>query len=50
MVKGHWCLKSMTSGFARAKGPCLKNLDSLAPRIDAQKCMDNTVKDTKENL
>ena len=33
----HWCLKSMNSGFARAKMPCLKNLDVLSPRIDAKK-------------
>ena len=33
----HWCLKSMKGGIARAKVPCLKNLDVLLSRIDAQR-------------
>ena len=32
----HWCLKSIKSGFARAKVPCLKYLDVLSARIDAK--------------
>ena len=35
----------MKSGFARAKVPCLKNLDVLSPRIDAQKLTDDTLKE-----
>ena len=50
MVVAHWCLKSMKSGFARAKVPCLKNLDVLSPRIDPQILTDETLKDTKENV
>jgi hypothetical protein len=46
----HWCLKLMKSGFARAKVPCLKNLDVLSARIDVQKWMDDTLNDTKENV
>ena len=46
----HWCLKSMKSGFARAKVPCLKNLDVLSPRIDAQKWTADTLKDTQESM
>ena len=30
-------MKSMKSGFARAKVSCLKNLNVLSARIDAQK-------------
>ena len=40
----------MKSGFAIANVPCLKNLDILSPRIDAQKWMDDTLKDPKENV
>ena len=43
-------MKSITSGFARAKVPCLKNLDVLSPRIDAKKLTDDTIQDTKENV
>ena len=46
----HWCLKSMKSGFARAKVPCLKNLDVLSARIDAKKLTDDTLKNSKENV
>ena len=40
----------MKSEFARAKVPCLKNIDVLSPRIDAQKQTDDTLKDIKENV
>ena len=40
----------MKSGFARAKVPCLKNLDVLLPRIDAKKITDDTLQDTKKNV
>ena len=40
----------MKSGFARAKVPCLKNLDVLLPRIDAKKITDATLQDTKKNV
>ena len=46
----HWCSKSMKSGFARAKVPCLKNLDVLLQRIDAQKWTDDILQDTKKNV
>ena len=32
-----WFLKSVRGGLARAKVPCLKNLDALLARIDAKK-------------
>ena len=48
MVSLHWRSQSIKSGFARTKVPCLKNLDILAPRIDAKKLTDDTLKDTKE--
>ena len=40
----------MKSEFARAKVPCLKNIDVLSPRIDAQEQTDDTLKDIKENV
>ena len=46
----HWCLKSMKSGFARAKVPCLKTLDILSARIDAQKWKEDTLNNTKVNI
>ena len=46
----HWCLKLMKSGVARAKAPCLKYLGVLSARIDAEKQMDDTLKDTKKNV
>ena len=46
----HWCLKSVKSGFPIAIVACLKNLDVLSLRIDAQKYTHNTLQDTKENV
>ena len=34
---GHWCLKSIKSGFAIAIVASVKNLDVLSQRIDAKK-------------
>ena len=47
---GHWCLKSVKIWFAKAIVACLKNLDVLSMRIDAQKWMHRTLQDTKENV
>ena len=40
----------MKSGFARTKVPCVKNLDVLLQRIDAQKWTDDILQDTKKNV
>ena len=42
-----WFLKSVRGGLAKAKVPCLKNLDALLARIDDKK-PDVTLKDTYE--
>ena len=49
-IKGHWHLKLIKSGFARAKVPCLEYLDVLSARIDTKKHTNETVKDTKKNV
>ena len=46
----HWCLKSIKNWFAIAIVACLKNLDVLSLRIDAQKWTHDTLQDTQENL
>ena len=43
----HWCLKSINSGFATAMLPYLEILDVFTQRIDAQKLMHESPKDTK---
>ena len=49
MGRPHWCFKSIKSGFAIAIVACLKNLDVLKVRIDAQKLTHDTLQDTKKN-
>ena len=47
--KGHWGFKSIKIGLAKAKVPCVKNLEVLSSRIDAQNWADDIFKDTKKN-